>query len=59
MATLLRRIKCTGILDKGGVDAWSANNITGFDAGNCRYYLLKKIPIVAYATVQMQSNPKK
>ena len=59
MATLLRRIMCTGILDKGGVDAWSANNITGFDAGNCRYYLLKKIPIVAYATVQMQSNPKK
>lgn len=58
MATLLRRVMCTGFFDKGGVNAWSASNIAGFDTGNCRYYLLKKLPIVAYATVQIQSNPK-
>ena len=58
MATLLRRVMCTGFFDKGGVDAWSANNITGYDTNNCAYYLIKKLPIVVYSTVQMQSNPK-
>ena len=56
MATLLRRIMCTGFADQGGVDAW-ANKGLGQDIPNCAYYLNKKLPIVAYATVQMQSNP--
>lgn len=58
MATLLRRIMCTGFVSKGSVDAWSASNLAGYDIDNCEYYLIKKLPIVAYATVQMQSNPK-
>jgi TadE-like protein len=58
MATLLRRVMCTGFVDKGSIGAWSASNLQGYDVPSCAYYLNKKLPIVAYATVQMQSNPK-
>jgi hypothetical protein len=46
---------CTGFADQGGVDAWAYKGL-GQDIPNCAYYLNKKLPIVAYATVQMQSN---
>ena len=46
---------CTGFADQGGVDAWAYKGL-GEDIPNCAYYLNKKLPIVAYATVQMQSN---
>lgn len=55
MATIFRRVMCTGFLDQGSIDAWSAKG-AAYDASNCKYYLNKKLPIVAYATVQMQSN---
>jgi TadE-like protein len=58
MATILRRIMCGGL--DGSVDAWKNNSLTGavgYDFGNCKYYLAGTIPIVSYATVQMQSNP--
>lgn len=57
MATIFRRIMCGGF--DGNVDAWKNNSITGlgFDIPNCAYYLAGTIPIVTYATVQMQSNP--
>ena len=50
-----KRIMCTGFADQGGVDAWAYKGL-GQDIPNCAYYLNKKLPIVAYATVQMQSN---
>jgi hypothetical protein len=56
MATLLRRVMCTGFVDKSSVDAWSPSNLQGYDIPSCAYYMRKKLPIVAYATVQMQSN---
>lgn len=55
MATLFRRVMCTGFLDQGSIVAWSAKG-AAYDASNCKYYLNKKLPIVAYATLQMQSN---
>lgn len=55
MATLFRRVMCTGFLDQGSIVAWSAKG-AAYDASNCKYYLNKKLPIVVYATVQMQSN---
>lgn len=58
MAILLRRLMCTGFVNNGSVDAWSASNLQGYDIPSCAYYINKKLPIVAYATVQMQSNPK-
>jgi hypothetical protein len=59
METIFRRIMCGGF--DGDVDAWKNNSIVGLglDSGNCIYYLAGTMPIVAYATVQMQSNPIK
>ena len=51
-----KRVMCTGFVDKGSVDALSPSNLQGYDVPSCAYYLNKKLPIVAYATVQMQSN---
>jgi Novel toxin 16 len=55
MATLLRRIMCSGFAEPSAIEAWSAQ-AAAYDASNCKYYLNKKLPIVAHATVQMQSN---
>jgi Novel toxin 16 len=55
MATLLRRIMCSGFTEPSAIEAWSAQ-AAAYDASNCKYYLNKKLPIVAHATVQMQSN---
>lgn len=53
MAIILRRIMCIGF--DGDVEAWK-NNSLGYDRDNCFYYTRGFIPIVSYATVQMQSN---
>lgn len=59
MATIFRRIMCGGF--DGSVDVWKNNSIIGLglDPGNCIYYAAGTMPIVSYATVQMQSNPIK
>ncbi|MDO9253347.1 MAG: TadE/TadG family type IV pilus assembly protein [Hydrogenophaga sp.] len=53
--TVLKKIMCLGQAGGGEVDAWRSN-VAAFDPGNCRYWQAGRIPLVAQATVQMQSN---
>ena len=53
--TVLRKIMCLGRAGPGEVNAWRSN-AAPFDPGNCRYWQQGRIPLVANATVQMQSN---
>jgi hypothetical protein len=60
--TVLSRVMCLGVLGGGSVDAWKAHNILPFQidtSTECiRYYSLGRIPLVSYATVHMQSDPR-
>lgn len=53
--TILRRLHgCSG---DGGVEDWNRPGFFALPTSDCVYYLQDKIPIVSYATVQMQSDP--
>lgn len=54
--TIMRKVMCLGVAGGGSVQAWKASNPLGFDAGHCAYYTFNRIPLVAYATVHMQSD---
>jgi hypothetical protein len=56
MATIVNNIMCSGFTNS--VKAWGAGGVgTVVPDSNCLlYYSLKRVPIVSYATVQMQSN---
>ena len=53
--TVLKKIMCLGQAGGGEVDAWRSN-VAAFDPGSCRYWQAGRLPLVAQATVQMQSN---
>lgn len=54
--TIMRKVMCLGAAGGGSVDAWTARNLVGLDIGHCAYYTFNRIPLVAYATVHMQSD---
>jgi hypothetical protein len=55
MQNLLKRIMCGN--GNSGVQAWDGRvPLMPLDLPNCAYYEQGRIPIVSYATVQMQSN---
>jgi hypothetical protein len=54
--TIMRKVMCLGQAGGGSVDAWMARNVAGLDPSNCAYYLFGRIPLVATATVHMQSD---
>lgn len=54
--TIMRKVMCLGQAGGGSVDAWMARNAAGHDPGNCAYYLFGRIPLIATATVNMQSD---
>jgi TadE-like protein len=55
VSTVLRKVMCLGQAGGGEVDAWKSD-IAPFDPGRCQYWQQGRIPLVAQATVQMQSN---
>ena len=52
--TIVRKTMCLGVGGGGAVSAWRAQ-LVPWDAANCVYYLAGRIPLVAQATVQMQT----
>lgn len=56
MGTIVNNIMCSGLTNS--VKAWGGGGLgTVVPDSNCLlYYSMKRIPIVSYATVQMQSN---
>ncbi|RZJ09694.1 MAG: pilus assembly protein [Haliea sp.] len=60
MAAVIKRIMCFGA-DGSDVTAWDNSNLMPWgDIDDCvRYYLRGRVPIVSFATVQMQSRPQR
>jgi TadE-like protein len=59
MAAIVKRIMCPFQTDSD-VSAWKKPNLIPWgDFESCAYYLRGRVPIVAYATVQMQSRPER
>lgn len=52
--TIVRKTMCMGVAGGGAVSAWRAQ-LVPWDPANCVYYLAGRMPLVAQATVQMQT----
>ena len=58
MAAVLKRIMCPGVSDSG-IQAWDSFTLLPLGSpADCYYYLRDRMPIVSFATVQMQSPPQ-
>ena len=59
MAAIIKRIMCP-LAGSSAVTAWNNPGLTpiGDDVDDCAFYMQGNVPIVSYATVQMQSNPQ-
>ncbi len=59
MQAIVKRIMCPGVSDSH-VQAWSRPGLLPLgDVSDCIFYMQGRVPIVSYATVQMQSRPER